>query len=94
MRELQNENKSVKEILVNEILDLRTQKQKLQKEISRLNNIIKKYRAVLGQPKSLADGIETAINFIVDKFFLHKQAILLGKLLEMWHGELEMMLLR
>ena len=81
LRELRNENKSVKERLVNEILDLRTQKQKLQKEILRLNKIIKKYRAVLGRPKSLADGIETAINFIVDKFFSSQTSDTIGKII-------------
>ena len=87
LKELRTENQTMRERLVNEILDLRKEKEKLQKEVSRLNGVVKKYREILGQPKSLASGIETAINYIVDNFFLHKLQILLGESLEMWRGQ-------
>ena len=53
----------------NEILDLQKEKEKLQNEILKLKETIKKLRLVIGKPKSLRIGIENTINYFVDKYY-------------------------
>ena len=81
-RELENS----KERLCDEILDLRKQKQKLQKEIHRLNVIIKETRDAIEQPKSLQSGLENAVNYVVGKYFKRSTPKKLVKPLLKWHG--------
>ena len=71
----------MRERLVNEILDLRKEKEKLQKEALQLNGVVKKYCKILGQPKSLASGIETAINYIVDNFISSQTTNTIGRII-------------
>ena len=69
MEKLRTKNQTMKDRLVGEILDLIKQRDKLQKKVSRLNGLVKIYCKVLGLPDTLAGGIETAINYMVDNFF-------------------------
>ena len=81
LNQLRCENELMKQRLVTEILDLKKEKQNLQKEVSRLNRLVKKYCEVLTRPKSLAEGIETAINYIVNNFFASQAASTVGKII-------------
>ena len=53
LRELRKENDTMKERLVNEILELRKEKEKLQRDVSRLNRIIRSIVKYLGNQNRL-----------------------------------------
>ena len=55
--------------MCNEILDLRKEKEALQKEMYCHKDTIKKIREVVGKPKTLGIGIENVINYFVEKYF-------------------------
>ena len=69
LREARNELKEFKERTCNEILTLRAEKIKLQKEVSRLNCALKKLWDKFGRPSSLIEGITSAINFVADQYY-------------------------
>ena len=63
------ELKEFKDRTYNEILTLHTEKNKLQKEGSWLNCMIKKLRDTFGKPSSITEGIASAINYVADKYY-------------------------